>query len=801
MNAVRIALVPILIFAFASLFFAQSASELHAAIRTAVDERRFADALAGLGTLEQKHPEAFRSGNYDYLAARINERARNPAAAAARHLAVVKRGSALKPYSLFHLAAIARTSGNLVLERTYLDEIAAFSPASLVADAARNRRARSWFESGNYEMAIRAFDALLSNSGKTAAKGEDAITRENRLFLARSQLLAGNTAAARDMFTALIGTVSNPAQPDDFALAAVSALDRLDRDPAAGEGSVPKLGDYEHLRRASIYQFNRDFADARLHYAAIIRDHPASGILPDAIFQTGRGFVQEGNFPEAIKRFERVIEQFPEHPASRDALLQAASAYARLGKSHESVRRYQDFIRKYPSEERIDRAHLNIIDTLRDAGEEIEAEKWAAKTQDVFRGKLPEALALFSAVRIDLARNNWDAALAGLDRLLAMPNLGGTTVPGGTNKPEVTFLRAYALEQKRSFAEAIDVYLGIPDGRAEYYGWRATERLQGLAKNEASKAAVESKLALLRAESKEPEVNRRNAQASIRLTVDAAERARLLETLRNIYSHLAAYKNVPSFRLLDVAKAVGTAGDHKPIAEQLAFLGLFDEAAPEFEASRSSAAPSGSDLAYTIAVMNKRGDRGHKAVSFAEPAWRAVPADYQVELIPREQVELLFPAPYRDAFQKHAVPRGIDPRFLLSIVRQESRYRPDIKSYAAARGMMQFISTTSDKIAAELGRSEFDQDELYDPSTAVLFGSQYTANLFKLFPNQPDAVAASYNGGEDNMQRWMKRSRSDKPELYVPEIAFSQSKDYVYKVMANYRIYRIFYRDDLRAAE
>ena len=158
---------------------------------------------------------------------------------------------------------------------------------------------------------------------------------------------------------------------------------------------------------------------------------------------------------------------------------------------------------------------------------------------------------------------------------------------------------------------------------------------------------------------------------------------------------------------------------------------------------------------------------------------------------------MLYPAPYADAFAKYAVPRGVDPRFLLSIVRQESRYLPNIKSYAAARGLMQFISGSSSKIALELGRTDFEQDELYDPSTAVLFGSQYAADLFKLFPNQPEAVAASYNGGEDNMKRWMKRSRTDLADRYVPEIVFSQSKDYVYKVMANYRIYQMLYDEKL----
>jgi soluble lytic murein transglycosylase len=188
----------------------------------------------------------------------------------------------------------------------------------------------------------------------------------------------------------------------------------------------------------------------------------------------------------------------------------------------------------------------------------------------------------------------------------------------------------------------------------------------------------------------------------------------------------------------------------------------------------------------------------HRAVAFAEPLWRAVPADYEIQLIPNEQAWLLYPAPYADALQKYGPPRDVDPRFLLSIMRQESRYRADVKSYAAARGLMQFISSTSDKIAADLGRKNFKQDELYDPSTAVLFGSQYVANIFKLFPRQPQAVAASYNGGEDNMKRWLSRSRADLADRYVPEIVFAQTKDYVYKVMANYRMYSALYDENLR---
>ncbi|NOT46337.1 MAG: transglycosylase SLT domain-containing protein [Acidobacteria bacterium] len=791
--------------------FSQSPEELPSKIRAAVAERRYDDAINDLKALAKDQPDVFAWNNYDYLLGRMFEKSGNGASAMAQYQALVKRGSALKPYALFHLAAIARSSGNLILERVFLEELAAFSADSIVAETANNRIARSLFESGDHERALRAFEALTSGAAPPkagATKTDNAVARENRLFLARCQMFSGNPGAAKDNFLGLIKTLANPAQPDDIALAAAKELDKIDLGTQAGEGKAPALTDYEHLQRASIYQFNRDFADARLHYAAIINNHPTSGIVPDALYQTGRGYTQETNFSEAIKWYERTVEQFPQHPSAKDALLQAASAYARVGKFRESIKRYHDYIEKYPDDERVDRAYLNIIDVLRDEGEEVEAQKWAEKVQEVFRGKLPEAQALFADVRISIARSNWASALTGLDKLLTLSDLGGAAVPGGTSKTEVNFLHAFAFEQQRRFPEAVNAYLQIPDGRAEYYGGRATDRLILLLKDETAKSAITSKFETLTnmSGSKDQDANRKNLQSALRLTDDREQREKLINSLRKLYAALPAYRKLPDFKateagrreLLKQKPAASAQSTHRTIADELLFLGLFDEAAPEYDASFPNIAAASGDVDNTKAVLYKRGDRAYKTVAFIEPQWRNVPPDYQVELIPGDAIELLYPAPYKDLFGKYSPPRNVDPRFLLSLIRQESRYQPDVKSYAAARGLMQFISTTSSKIASALGRADFYQDELYDPSVAILFGSQYTSDLFKLFPNQPEAVAASYNGGEDSMKRWMKRSHSDQPDRYVPEIAFSQSKDYVYRVMANYRIYKMFYDERLK---
>jgi hypothetical protein len=67
-----------------------------------------------------------------------------------------------------------------------------------------------------------------------------------------------------------------------------------------------------------------------------------------------------------------------------------------------------------------------------------------------------------------------------------------------------------------------------------------------------------------------------------------------------------------------------------------------------------------------------------------------------------------------------------------------------------------------------------------------------------MFPGLPEAVAAAYNGGEDNVERWVRRAARNEPGVFTSEIGFFESKEYALKVMANYRAYQLLYTSDLR---
>jgi len=736
--------------------------------------------------------------NQDYLLGRKAEASGDVATATANYQAVVSRNALLKEYALWRLARIARSTGDLVLERERLQRLIATAPNSLLYETAALRLAESFFESGDFVAA--------ANSAKPVASSKNVgVAREAAALMGVAYVRAGKTAEARGVFTNLVMQMPDASRPDDFALVAVRELDALDK--SAGTAN---LNEADLLLRASVYQFNRDFAGARVHYQTLIDRFPQSGTVPNATFQLARGLYNEAKYDESIKIIQKLLQTaFDSDPPSTTALDAAAllaSNFVRLKRTDEAVAAYKVIIDKFPDNPNPERAYLNIIDVLHEAGRHADALNWVQQTRARFKSDLGGTLALFAQLRIHLAQASWAAAVRDADELAKASDLGGTRVPGGTNPTEVAFLRALALEQLGQTEEAVAAYLAIPDGRNEYYGARATQRLLALGNGDKSKTFVQMRLNALTSEARTASAAgqwdqaRIAAQSALRLTNDPQKRSELLTTLRSAYAKLRVYQ-IPKFIQLTLTYP-DPESTHEELADALLTLGLYDEGLPEFLATSAGKNPTPViDLAYTIARLSLQAGLPNRAVRFAEPLWRNMPADYVVELAPREQIELLYPAPFRDSLIKHAASRNVDPRFVLSIARQESRFQVEAKSVAAARGMMQFIPSTANEIAAQLNLKNFQQDDLYNADTAILFGSQYLANLFKQFPDQPQAVAGSYNGGADNLERWIGRSRSTEADRYVPEIGFSQTKDYVYKVLANFWTYQRLYNAQLEPAK
>lgn len=752
----------------------------------------WAHAEKALVELRQAAPPTFTRNSYDYLLARVNQRLGKTDAAREAYLNVVKRDALVSEYAYWHLAEIARAAGEFQLERQYLEKLLSGYPDSLLVDRARWRLAESYVESEEYPRAISLYAEI--------AQGRGSRGREAQLKIAQAELRQGQAFQARASLEKLLA----PRSSDDTALEAVRLLDDID----ARTGAAFTVTD--QLQRARIYQANRAFDEARRHYQWIVDHFPGHPSVPEAMFEIGLGYYRQDQYDQAIVWYERAHDRFPQTKAGEQGYYQVGHAHARAGRWLKAVERYEHFIAAYPQSDTLTGAHLNAIDALRSAGLPGEALTWCRRTIQRFPGELAATTALFSQARIHLAQNHYQAALTAFEELLQQNlNRSGPRAP---NRPEVTFMRGYCLEKLGKYADAIAAYLSLPEERENYYGYRATARLQELIENPEANELVRAQFQRFRQQAQSARAARRYLQAvdalrqALRLTEDQTETARLLEQLKHIYPQLPEYRPWSELQLQDLSRNFLTAQSpprprsHRTLASELLFLGLYDEGAPELSAAlESNASRLSQSQLYTLAALLHRGGYPGQAMRIGEMHFASrIPKDYRLDWLPLELAQTLYPMPYAKLLNQHARERHLDPRFVLAIIRQESRFQADVKSAAAARGLMQFIPSTAARLASDVGKSEFAVDDLYDPEISIQLGAFHLQELARAFPQHLQAVAAAYNGGAGNAGRWLERAQSADPDRFVIEIAFHETKQYVYRVMADYWAYQQIVSEELK---
>jgi len=791
---------------------AESLREKATTIRQAMDARDFDRAEALVRDLKSSDPAAFRAGGYDYLLGRLAERRGLATEATALYLGVLSRNSSLSQYAIWHLARIARSSEDLQLERQYLARLNATAITTSLQQSARERLIQNYLETGSFQAIISMLRPVASAAG-AAGRREYGITgRRAMALLGEAYMKAGDTASARQVFASLV-----EGSRDDYALQGALGLDRLDQQARS------RPDEFEALRRARIYLENRHWADARRQLLDLIDRFPQSPNRPEALYQTGFAYYREDNYDDAITWFERAHSEFPAKKEGEQGYYYVATALQKARRYDEAARRYSEFIGAYPASDFVGRAYMNVVDCYRYNGRDAEALEWAGRIEQKFAGQPLASIGFFDRAKIEMARGNYEAALTLLTRLQAYPV--SPKLLGAPGVGEIQFLRACVLELMGRLDEAASAYLAIPDERDNYLGRRATLRLLALARTDAGRRAVEPPARSSRDQARRAldagnyRLAKDEASRALRLTVDTDARRTLLEVLRTAYGRLPGYSTVFRFRLIPVAGpptgSASSAGDasHSALAATLVSLGLYDEGAIELrlgglrpgpgatgEADQDQGPGASGDVAYSMAVYSSRGNQAHYAIAFAEPLFKSIPRDFEIKLLPRDLAELIYPAPYRDALDHYCSALGVDPRIVLSLARQESRFNPVAKSNASARGLLQLIPDTAEKLAKEESMDGFRLDDVYNPEVAVRLAARYVADLNKLFAGDPYAIAASYDAGEQSVERWIFRSGSKDTDRFVAEIAIPETKDYVAKVLSNYWAYADLYSQDLKPA-
>lgn len=154
---------------------------------------------------------------------------------------------------------------------------------------------------------------------------------------------------------------------------------------------------------------------------------------------------------------------------------------------------------------------------------------------------------------------------------------------------------------------------------------------------------------------------------------------------------------------------------------------------------------------------------------------------------------LVYPLPYASLVTATAARYGVSPYLVAAVVRAESKGDAAATSRRGALGLMQVMPATGAWAAGRMGLMNFTPARLHDPTTNLAIGTWYLKGLLDHYHGNLALALAAYNGGENNVDRWLQSRQWAGAQNTEDRIPFGQTRDFVRGVLAAYAAYRQIY--------
>lgn len=131
-----------------------------------------------------------------------------------------------------------------------------------------------------------------------------------------------------------------------------------------------------------------------------------------------------------------------------------------------------------------------------------------------------------------------------------------------------------------------------------------------------------------------------------------------------------------------------------------------------------------------------------------------------------------------------------------AIARQESTFQVDARSSANALGLLQLLPTTAKRTARSIGVKYSRNRLVTDASYNARLGTAYLAQQMERFGGSFVLTFSAYNAGPQRAQEWIERFGDPRGKPlntvidWVESIPYSETRNYVQRVMENYQVYK-----------
>jgi len=154
----------------------------------------------------------------------------------------------------------------------------------------------------------------------------------------------------------------------------------------------------------------------------------------------------------------------------------------------------------------------------------------------------------------------------------------------------------------------------------------------------------------------------------------------------------------------------------------------------------------------------------------------------------KKDLSLLYPIEYSEYVTRYAKQKPLNTPWVMGLIRQESLFMPEVKSSANAYGLMQLLPATAKQTARRNKIKYSGYPHLISPRHNIRLGTAYLAQVANSLQSHPALASAAYNGGPHRVKKWLPE-KTMAADIWVENIVFNETRNYVQKVLANKIIY------------
>jgi len=470
-------------------------------------------------------------------------------------------------------------------------------------------------------------------------------------------------------------------------------------------------------------------------YKKVIKTYPKAPDIAEVYYKRARSLYYKKEYKEAVNQCEEIIAKFPPGEITIKANYLGGNSLRVLGERYLAIDKYEKIIGQYPESYYARQSYLRLAESYFQLKEKEEGISLWRELISKYPNSYESMTSLWNLARY-YTKNNTDSKA--LD---------------------------YYQELSERFSQS-----RLGDDALYWKG----KILEKMGSDEEAKIAYEKLIRAYPLSYYTERIIEQRSDISFIWPVSVSKK----EDFINLEEFLKKYDKIEGKGQLSLLKA--------ELFEEISF---YKESIVELKGTLNYY-PGNIFLLFKLSDIYKKNMDYNDSLNYSEIIFNYLEDNHQLEELPLELWESLYPLYHEDMIRERALEYEIDPLLVLAMIREESRFNSWDESVAGARGLMQIIFSTGEWIAQKINLEEFNDEMLFDPEINIDLGCWYIDYLEERFSDDLILVISGYNAGPGTTSKWLEQYDRSDLDSFVENIPYAETREHIKKVIKSYHMYK-----------